>query len=72
MSKTLSYPALTARAERTIRKLTPQSHDEARGALAMWDDLVVEMLAYTRAEYEADRARLEALIDGDRTPATQP
>ena len=72
MSKTLSYTALTARADRTIRQLTSKSHDEARGALAMWDDLVTELLAFNRADYQADRARLEALIDGDRAPTSQP
>ncbi|HGO6128879.1 TPA: hypothetical protein ACK3RK_007474 [Burkholderia cepacia] len=72
MSKTLSYSALTMRAERMIRQLIPKSHDEARGALAMWDDLVTEMLAFNRADYQTDRARLEALIDGDRAPVSQP
>ncbi|MBJ9920517.1 MULTISPECIES: hypothetical protein [Burkholderia cepacia complex] len=69
---TLTYPQLTARAERTIRSLVPKNLDEARGAIALWEDLVTEMMAFQRADYETDRARLWALIDPDFVPATQP
>lgn len=59
----LSYARLTARAERTIRSLLPNSQNEARGAIALWEDLVTEMDAFQRGGYEADHARLWALID---------
>ncbi|TDA49194.1 hypothetical protein [Burkholderia pyrrocinia] len=59
---TLTYEKLTVRAERTIRQLMVRSHDEARGAIAMWEDLTTEMLTFKRVDYEADQARLWALI----------
>ncbi|WP_157647733.1 hypothetical protein [Burkholderia ubonensis] len=60
----MTYQALTARAERMIRMLGSINPDQAKGAFQMWDVLVTELMAFNRAGYEADRARLEALVPG--------
>ncbi|WP_133118026.1 hypothetical protein [Burkholderia ubonensis] len=65
----MTYQALTARAERTIRRLVANSRDQAIGALQLWEDLVTEMMAFNRPGYVADRARLSALIPRDDPPA---
>ncbi|MCA8325904.1 hypothetical protein [Burkholderia cepacia] len=69
---TLTYPQLTARAERTIRRLVIADRAQAVGAFELWEDLVTELNAFGRSLYEADRARLEALIRGGDARAIQP
>ncbi|MFA8329255.1 hypothetical protein [Burkholderia ubonensis] len=67
---TLTYQRLTARAERTILRLVVENREQAIGAFEMWEDLATELNTFGRTIYEADRARLQALIFGDDSPAT--
>ncbi|OJB06920.1 hypothetical protein BGV52_21780 [Burkholderia ubonensis] len=66
---TLTYQQLTAHTDRTILRLVVQSPEQAIGAFEVWEDLVMELNAFGRTVYEADRAPLQALIFGYDAPA---
>ncbi|WP_157658152.1 hypothetical protein [Burkholderia ubonensis] len=46
-----------------------ESREHAIGAFEMWEDLATDLNAFGRTIYEADRARLQALISGNDAPA---
>ena len=86
MNATLTYEAITARAEQELHaflELAAKQRDAqdvtaeciARGAalgiLSMWEGLVADLGVWHEAAYQADRVRLAALVRPDPVPHTQ-
>ena len=80
MSTTLNYASITERAEQRLRAslelavqhraagdVTSQclAHGAALGILSMWEGLVADLGALRKGHFQADRARLFAMIHPD-------